>query len=503
MNTGMSRESEFSDFEPLRRLASTQRKSQHAVEDESFSVSRRPKEQKETEDRSDPNSVVVQNGTRQPSLKLRSSQPTKSWGKILERLARGHVVTFVGLFLFTFVVFFRPYEWSPSLTWLSSSAFALALATLVVFVPIQLGLENRITYRPTEVKLVLLVLLGGLLSVPFALDRLLAWNNFIEYLKVVLIFIVLVNVLRSETRLKALLVLVLIASCVLSISALIAYKSGNLALRGERIEGAIGGLFENPNDLALHLVTMIPIAAALALQSKAWTRSIFFAICGLLSLVGLAMTFSRGGFLGIAFAGSLFAWRLVRRNKGIILIFMPVALAVFILIAPDNYGSRLSTTNDESAAARADDLKRSIYIAIRHPLLGVGMANYPLYSNTNHATHNAYTQVAAETGLASAIVYTLFLVFPLIQLRKLSRQTDSEKRRSQFFYLSVGLEASLVGYMISSFFASVAYVWYAYYLVAYAVCVRRLYETNAALGNAEEKAISGQIKGGKSKALSM
>jgi hypothetical protein len=30
--------------------------------------------------------------------------------------------------------------------------------------------------------------------------------------------------------------------------------------------------------------------------------------------------------------------------------------------------------------------------------------------------------------------------------------------------------------MVSSFFLSVAYLWYVYYLVGFAVCLRRLYE---------------------------
>ena len=31
--------------------------------------------------------------------------------------------------------------------------------------------------------------------------------------------------------------------------------------------------------------------------------------------------------------------------------------------------------------------------------------------------------------------------------------------------------------MVASFFASVAYLWYIYYLVAYAVCLRRIYDS--------------------------
>jgi hypothetical protein len=49
------------------------------------------------------------------------------------------------------------------------------------------------------------------------------------------------------------------------------------------------------------------------------------------------------------------------------------------------------------------------------------------------------------------------------------------------YYLAAGLQASLVGFMVVSFFASVAYQWYAYYLVAYAVSLQRLATTESAL----------------------
>jgi hypothetical protein len=44
------------------------------------------------------------------------------------------------------------------------------------------------------------------------------------------------------------------------------------------------------------------------------------------------------------------------------------------------------------------------------------------------------------------------------------------------YYLAMGVQASIIGYMVASFFSSVAYQWYIYYLVAYAVCLRRIYE---------------------------
>jgi O-antigen ligase len=92
-------------------------------------------------------------------------------------------------------------------------------------------------------------------------------------------------------------------------------------------------------------------------------------------------------------------------------------------------------------------------------------------------THNSYTQVAAEMGAAALACYITFVVTPLRKLGQIARETFGAKPNSQFYYLAVGLQASLIGYMVSSFFGSVAYLWYVYYLVGYAVCLRRLYES--------------------------
>jgi len=386
----------------------------------------------------------------------------------------GHSLSFVGLFLFTFVVYFRPYEWTHALSWLSSSAFWIAVFTIAVFVPSQLSLEGNLTARPREVNLVLLLTLTALLSIPLALNPSKAWDSFVEYLKVVAMFIVMVNVVRTEKRFKALLSLVLIASCVLSLAAIADYASGTLALKGDRIEGAIGGLFDNPNDLALHLVTMVPISIVSALISRNLLKKLIYASLAILFICGIVATFSRGGFLGLFVALTVLSWKLVRRNRALFAIGGAVLLATAIILAPGAYKNRIATTNDDSAIARTDDLKRSLFIAMRHPLAGVGMSNYILYSNVSKETHNAYTQVAAELGLAAVIFYICFIVMPLKSLQKIERGRNKKIPRDASSYLAIGLQASLIGFMVSSFFASVAYQWYVYYLVAYSICLRRL-----------------------------
>ncbi|MGH9932730.1 MAG: O-antigen ligase family protein, partial [Pyrinomonadaceae bacterium] len=383
-------------------------------------------------------------------------------------------LTYLGLFVFTFLVYFRPYELFPSLAWLSRSALVVAALTLTAFIPTQLGLENRISARLREVKLAVALLLTGLLSIPLALDPTRAFQSTVEFFKVIVMFIVMVNVVRTEKRLQWLIFLVLFVSCVLSLAALNDYAHGNLAMEGRRIAGLIGGLFSNPNDLALHLVTMIPISLALFLGSRGALKKTLYLICSLVLMVGMVVTFSRGGFLGFVCVIAFLVWKVAPRNR---VLFGVVALTLLMLavaLAPGAYRSRLATTSDDSALARTDELKRSILVAARHPLFGVGMDNYILYSNTNKATHNAYTQVAADMGMVAFVLYVWFLVSPFNRLRRIEAATRTNKRQPPVYYLAIGLQASLCGYMVVSFFASVAYQWYVYYLVAYAICLQRL-----------------------------
>ena len=230
-------------------------------------------------------------------------------------IKRGHAISFVGLMLFTALVYFRPYEIFPSLKWTASGAFWIALATLLVYLPTQLTLEGKITIRLKQINLLVLLLFTGLLSVPFASNRAMAWGGFVEFVKVVLIFVMLVNVLRTENRLRILIMLILVVSCWMSVAAINDYRLGIFNLPGARIEGIIGGLFDNPNDMALHLVTMIPIAAAFFLTSRHLLGKLIYPVCVGLMVAGIVASFSRGGFLGLICATGYMVWRLSRTKR--------------------------------------------------------------------------------------------------------------------------------------------------------------------------------------------
>lgn len=427
------------------------------------------------------------------SSSVATKRPEPLATKAKSTLKRGHALTYAGLWLFTIILYARPAEIYPSpLT--ASLALIVALATLAFFLPTQLTLEGTLTARPPEVNLVLLLCLTGLLSIPLALNRFTAWQEFSgTFIRCVVIFVVMVNAVRTKARLKGLIYLALAAGLCLSVQTLNDYRLGLMTVEGYRASGRGGGIFGNSNDMALFLVTLVPIALALLLESRSLSRKFLYGGGTVLMVTAIVLTYSRGGFIGLVIALTFLAWKTGQRRRLEIITLGFLMVAAFLALVP-GYAMRLASILIPSldplgsSEARSGELFRSLYVAIRHPLLGIGMGNYASeMSYRGLVTHNSYTQVAAEMGMAALVCYTMFVVKPLKKLGQIARETYEVRRNSHYYYLAVGLQASLVGYLVCSFFASVAYLWYVYYLVAYAVCLRRLYESETAKAVMPEK----------------
>lgn len=445
-------------------------------------------------------------------------------------LKRGHAATFFGLFLFTAILYFRPYEMFPALAAFKTMAYWSAIFTLVVFVPSQLAISGNLTARPPEVNLILLLCLAALLSMPLAASSAVSWETFSgTFVKVVIMFIVMVNVVRTERRWKMMIWLAVAVSVLMSGSAFMSYLRGDLTIEGYRAAGNIGGIFGNPNDMAVHLVTMLPLTIALFFVARNALVKIVCAVSAFVMLAGTLVTFSRGGFLGLAAAFLFAAWKLGKRNRFAVVFGSIISLALFAALAPGGYGARMFSIFDHSldavgsATARQQLLLQSIKYTITNPVFGVGMGNFPLVSDAALVSHNSYTQISAELGVAAFICYVLFIFIPFRRVGQIANETlavregratkkprrasthelmnadeststnealslpakraelaairTREQRTNLYYWLALGTQASMVAFAVSSFFVSIAYLWNVYYLIGYAVCLRRLYES--------------------------
>jgi O-antigen ligase len=292
------------------------------------------------------------------------------------------------------------------------------------------------------------------------------------------------------------------------------YARGVNLIEGGRVAGAVGGIFGNPNDLALNMVTFMPAALMVALTRRhsAFRRLTAAAIAALM-LATVIFTKSRGGALGmgVMLLAVLLLGRKVRPG------FTVMALAAVVLATPfmpTSFWSRMATIMDESqdkaqytgsSEARRVVMREGIDAFVAFPLTGVGAGQFKNYNPPERKerwreTHNALIQVAAETGIFGLVAFTFLIVrgaTAAARTRRLlsrPRRRDapdrlalvmSEADRRSLYAYTAALTAGLTGWFTCSLFASVAFSWTFYYLLALIVATRELVLSRMAAAHAQ------------------
>lgn len=407
------------------------------------------------------------------------------------------------LYLFTLLLYVRPNDLFPAMGTFPLAKIVAVLAP-VAFVFAQHSLGKPIINWTIEVRMAGALLLLAFLFTPVAAspgDSVTALND--VFIKTVVIFILMTGLINTRERLRAIINLTVICGTWLAVYAIKSYASGNFTMGGTRIEGIVGGIFSNPNDLALALNLLIPLAVTLALTSAGRARLLYIA-CAIVMAAGVIVTFSRGGFLTLIALSLVMVWKFGRgqRIKALIAILLPSI--ILIAAVSDPYHNRLISIFDHnkdlsgSAQERSELLKRGLALAAGHPFIGVGIGNYHIYSIREKVAHNAYIETAVELGSIGLIAYLIMILAPLRGLARIERETlrAMSLNNLDMRYLSIGLQAVLVAYLVNSFFLSVQYLWYVYYAIAYAVALRQIYaaEKPACVKGSQTALLQGPIE---------
>jgi O-antigen ligase len=259
------------------------------------------------------------------------------------------------------------------------------------------------------------------------------------------------------------------------------YRQGVFKSDGFRVQVDFGGMFGNPNDMAIHLVIFTPVAFVLGIATKNKISKLIYFAAAAFMVAGNMVTLSRGGFLGLIAVAGVLAWKLGKKQRFKVVLVSSVIGLLVIALAPGNYGIRIlsifipALDPVGSSDQRSELLKQSILVTLRNPM-GIGIGNFPVVGLRNLQTHNAFTQVSSELGWLAFAAYLILLISPIKKLNAIERRMFAAEDFSWIYYLSIGVQASIIGYMVSSFFGPIAYNWFVYYPIAYAVCLRRLYQ---------------------------
>lgn len=189
--------------------------------------------------------------------------------------------------------------------------------------------------------------------------------------------------------------------------------------------------FPDPHMLSFFLGMTAPLAIGLLCISK--ERRTLNMIIVLAILLADFLTFSRGGYIGILI-GTLFLlvifFRKISRRYQIGLIFM-TSLIILMSIIPSPINKRLQSSFDlkeGSNKGRLETWSQSAEVIRDNPLFGVGIGNYPLEIKASADyrepiySHNAYLDIASETGVLNVFVWISFLFFTILGLFKSKNQ---------------------------------------------------------------------------------
>ena len=236
--------------------------------------------------------------------------------------------------------------------------------------------------------------------------------------------------------------------------AVVQNPSWLVEIGGQPLMRAIG-LFPDPHMLAFYLGMVSPLILALAFMEKKY-RIFLFVVFGFLLAV-LLLTFSRGGYLGLA--GSIaimtiFSWRQLGHKAKIFISSLFFVAAVLIVLAGAPIADRFFSSFDLAEGSNSSRIKiwgEALNQAKQNILLGVGLGNYPLSLNFNEkyrsavTSHNLYLDILVETGIFGLLAWLWFL-------GGAARAVLKETKRAALAAPALGVLGALIYFAVHSFF---------------------------------------------------
>jgi putative inorganic carbon (hco3(-)) transporter len=388
-------------------------------------------------------------------------------------------VAYAALIGFTITLLLAPQNLFPILGRLRLALLMGAIA-IVAHTQNRLALGLPITRTGREMSLAGGLLIFAVLGMPFSLWPGGSLALLLDlYIKALAVFWMIGNLVDTWPRLRGMAWTLTLLTLALALVGILNYTSGVFGQTlDRRILGYDAGLTRNPNDLALMINLIIPIAIALLLSSTGTLMRLVLGLAICLQILAVILTFSRAGFLTLATTLGIFGVRLLwRPARG--LVFATLFAVVFALpFLPAGYTDRLLTLSSVgadptgSAQARWEGTVAAVEHTVEHPFLGAGLGMNILVLNesvgaTWRAVHNTYLEYAVDLGLPGLTLFVLLLWRCLRSTRAVRKVAGPELGQ-----LAEGIEISLLGFTVAGFFHPAAYEFYFFYIAGLAVAAR-------------------------------
>ncbi len=249
-----------------------------------------------------------------------------------------------------------------------------------------------------------------------------------------------------------------------------------------RVWGPPDSFIEGNNEIALAIITIIPLVHFLQLQlARSWQRHAMSGIMLLCAAAALG-SHSRGALLALIAMTAMFWWR--SSKKGTTTILIMVAMLTLLPMMPEEWWSRMETIENHEEDASANQRINAWTVAwgvASERFSGAGMnysyqdffSRYGVYDTQPRAAHSIYFQILGNHGFIGLGLF-LGIWISTYQtagwLRKNARKTPEAQWASA---LGGMLQVGLVGYLVGGAFLSLAYFDLPYNIMIMAVLAKK------------------------------
>lgn len=250
-----------------------------------------------------------------------------------------------------------------------------------------------------------------------------------------------------------------------------------------RIEDALAysGTYADRNTFAMLFVVAMPFCFYFPFTTKnLFIKAILWLFCPVM-INDVAITASRGGFLGMCASGLGTVFKI--KNKGLLILVLILGILTVWRFQRGYAAKRVETIfvepeeRDAAAQSRISAWKAALECIGEYPL-GVGAFCFRFYRSETWgrglSTHNFYLQIAAEQGILSGIIVVILLIISLYELRVIRKVTKYNPKLADIYTYASAIQGSFYGFMVGSMFLSLNVFEPFYFLVGLVVCLKNI-----------------------------
>ena len=375
----------------------------------------------------------------------------------------------VGIMLWTWLAYMNPHRqaWGPAYEFPFS--MLVGLATIATF--LMTRDKNRMIWTREIITLVVFIV-WMFVTTQFAFYPDLAALQWNKVWKIHLMIFLVILLIRNKDQLNWMIWVIALSLGYYGV------KGGIFTIvhGGQfRVQGPAGTFIGGNNEMALALVMLIPLIRYLHLQAeRKWVR---LGLSGAMVLTGVAAigSQSRGALVAMALMGLFLLMK--SRKKGIMMVYMAIAVSVIVVTMPQEWRDRMNTIEtyeeDASALGRINAWHTAFNVA-KSRITGGGyeMFQAPVFRQYApepfrvHDVHSIYFEQIGEQGFIGFGLWFSLGIFTWLRARQVIRACKNDPERKWAADLAAMIQVSMMGYAAGGAFLGLSYWDMPYHLMA-------------------------------------